>query len=61
MDAQNVLGMPGSVWTDIIMLENAMVMLLQIRYNNRLDNYVTSAECQPRDGTFSIERRVAYS
>ena len=38
--------MPRHVWTGIIMLENPKVMLLQIRYNNRLDNFVTSAECQ---------------
>ena len=37
------------------------VMLLQIRYNNRFDNSVTSAECHLKDGPLSIERRVAYS
>ena len=41
------------------MLENPNVMLLQIRYNNRLDNSVTSAECQRRGGTLSIKWRVA--
>ena len=45
----------------IIMLENPKVTLLQIRYNNRLDNSVTSAECQRRDDTLSIELCVAYS
>ena len=50
--------MPHSVLTGIIMLENPNVMLLQY---NRLDNSVTSEECQGRDGTLSIERRVAYS
>ena len=58
---KNVLGMLRSVWTGIIMFENPNVMLLQIRYNNRLDNSVTSAERQRRDETLSIERRVAYS
>ena len=53
--------MPRSVCTGIIMLENPNIMLLQIRYNNRLDNSVTSAECQRRDSTLSIERCVAYS
>ena len=48
--------MPRSVWTGIIMLDNPIVMLLQIQYNNRLDNSVTSAECQRRDGTLSVER-----
>ena len=38
---------------------NPNVMLMQIWYNNRLDNSVTSAECQRRDGKLSIERRVA--
>ena len=57
---KNVLGMLRSVWTGIIMFENPNVML-QIRYNNRLDNSVTSAERQRRDETLSIERRVAYS
>ncbi len=33
--------MPRSVWTGIIMLENSNVTLLQIRYNNRLDDFVT--------------------
>ena len=47
--------MPRNVWTGIIMLENPNIMLLQIRYNNRLDNSVTSVECQCRDGTLSIE------
>ena len=55
------LGMPRSAWTGIIMLENPKVMLLQIRYNNSLDNSVTSAECQLRDGKLSLEWPVAYS
>ena len=33
--------MPHSVWTGIIMLENPNVLLLQIQYNNRLDDSVT--------------------
>ena len=33
--------MPRSVWTGIIMLENPNTMLLQIRYNSRLENSVT--------------------
>ena len=47
--------MPRIVLTTIIMLENPNIMLLQIRYNNRLDKSVTSAECQRRDDTFSIK------
>ena len=39
--SQIVLGKPRSLWTGIIMLENPKVMLLQIRYYNRLDNSVT--------------------
>ena len=52
--------MPHSECTGIIILGNPDVMLLKIRCNNRLGNSVTSAECQHRDGTISIERRVAY-
>ena len=53
--------MPRNVWTGIIMLENPNIMLLQILNNNRLDNSITSAECQRRDGKLSIELRAAYS
>ena len=48
-----------NVWMDIIMLQTPNVMLLQLQYDNRLDNSVTSEECQSMDGTFSIEPRVA--
>ena len=44
--------MPRTVWTGLIMLENPNVMLLQIRYNYKFDNSVTSVECQHRDGRF---------
>ena len=40
------------------MLQNPDAMLLQIQYNNRLDNSVTSAECQRRDGTLLIKLLV---
>ena len=38
------------------MLESPNVMLLQIWYNNRLDNSVTSAECQRIDGRHAFNR-----
>ena len=45
-----------SVWSGIIMMENPNVMLLQIRYNNRLNNSVTSAECHPTSGRYPFNR-----
>ena len=50
--------MPRTVWTGLIMLENPNIMLLQIRYNNRFDNSVTSVECQHGDVPFN---QAAYS
>ena len=45
----------------IIILEDPNIILLQIQYNNRHDNSITSAECQLRDASWHTFSQAACS